>query len=456
MQVIEKEVRLPNAERDHDLFGFLSQAVGGRLRHDERVVRFVITESDERHCHCELGVLQEAPPGVGRSVFDFERRAAEHVDQFNVVLLVPTGVGAKIGGHAGDATPVARLLAGACDTLITHPNVVNASDLNELPENGLYVEGSVVTRLLMGTIGLARVRSNRVLLAVASDEGSFVNGAINAAGAARAVLGLECPQVIRLPRTFSMKACYAQSGCAVGEVHGLENLCEVLDTHRGQFDALAICSYIDLPHDLVLEYFQSDGDVVNPWGGVEAMLTHSISHLYDIPSAHSPMSLKEHIGGQIDQNIVDCRMAAESVSLAYLHCVLKGLHRSPRIVTSPETMLDPRVMTCKDVSCLVIPDRCLGLPTLAALAQRIPVIAVRENRNLMKNDLTRLPWAEEQIRVVDNYLEAAGVLVAMRAGVAVPAVRRPLAPTRVADLSQGPCPDQVASSTRSVVGQVRG
>ncbi|HDZ01878.1 MAG TPA: DUF3326 domain-containing protein [Nitrospirae bacterium] len=35
---------------------------------------------------------------------------------------------------------VISFIAGGCDTLITHPNVVNASDVNELPENGLYLD----------------------------------------------------------------------------------------------------------------------------------------------------------------------------------------------------------------------------------------------------------------------------------------------------------------------------
>ena len=52
---------------------------------------------------------------------------------FNVVLIVPTGIGAEIGGHSGDATPAAILLSEVADSLITHPNVVNASDINELP-----------------------------------------------------------------------------------------------------------------------------------------------------------------------------------------------------------------------------------------------------------------------------------------------------------------------------------
>jgi hypothetical protein len=65
-------------------------------------------------------------------------------------------VGAEIGGHAGDAMPVAALLASVCDTLATHPNVVNASDVIEIPANCLYVEGSVIARLLQGQLGLQR------------------------------------------------------------------------------------------------------------------------------------------------------------------------------------------------------------------------------------------------------------------------------------------------------------
>lgn len=59
------------------------------------------------------------------------------------VFIVPTGIGCSIGGHAGDATPAAKLIASCCDTLLVHPNVVNASDINEMTNNMWYVEGSV-------------------------------------------------------------------------------------------------------------------------------------------------------------------------------------------------------------------------------------------------------------------------------------------------------------------------
>ena len=88
----------------------------------------------------------------------------------------------------------------------------------------------------------------------------------------------------------------------------------------------------------------------------------------------------------VDPGIVDPRMAAEAVSTTFLQCTLKGLQRSPRIVVDSDELNAADVFTASDVSCLVIPDGCLGIPTLAALEQGIGVIAV-SNQNLMSNDL---------------------------------------------------------------------
>lgn len=99
--------------------------------------------------------------------------------------------------------------------------------------------------------------------------------------------------------------------------------------------------------------------------------------------------------------------------------------RSPPIVTDREAMQRPGVLTASEISCLVIPGGCLGLHTLAALEQGIPVIVVREDANAMRNDLTALPWAAGQLHVVENYWEAAGVITAIRAGIAPESVRRP-------------------------------
>jgi hypothetical protein len=309
--------------------------------------------------------------------------------------------------------------------------VVNASDINELPDNGLYVEGSVLSRLFMGTIGLQPVRSNRVLLIIDEHEDKCISELdICAASAARATLGLECPGVVKLDPPFYMRADYSASSRASGQIKYLERVLDVINKRRGEFDALALASKVDIAEGLLREYFQSDGQMINPWGGVEAMLTHTISMLFNIPSAHAPM-VKDLEEANTLFGIVDPRMAAEAVSTCFLHCVLKGLHRSPRIITDRMLFAHPGVLTAADISCLVIPDGCVGLPTLAALEQGIPVIAVRENKNRMENKLKELPFAPGKLFIARNYLEAVGIMTALKAGVALSSVRRPLVETKV-------------------------
>ncbi len=133
----------------------------------------------------------------------------------------------------------------------------------------------------------------------------------------------------------------------------------------------------------------------------------------------------------LDVGMVDPRKSAEAVSTTYLHCILKGLHRSPRIISNPPLHGSSDLLTATDISCLVIPDGCVGLPTLAAIEQGIPVIAVRENKNRMKNNLKALPFSPGKLYMVDNYWEAVGVMSVLRTGVAPESVRRPLVHTNV-------------------------
>ena len=56
------------------------------------------------------------------------------------VFIIPTGIGASIGGFAGDASEWARRIAQKCQ-LIVNPNVVNAACFSGITDNMLYVEG---------------------------------------------------------------------------------------------------------------------------------------------------------------------------------------------------------------------------------------------------------------------------------------------------------------------------
>ncbi|MBU4443865.1 DUF3326 domain-containing protein [bacterium] len=437
MILYEKEIIIPPVKDHHELLEYVSENVQKHLPEGEIPIRFVVTRTDDQGYHCELGVMSNVDnfQTPSRSaIFNFIKRRFQNTDQFNAVLLVPTGIGAEIGGHSGDAAPVARLLASACDNLITHPNVVNASDINELPENALYVEGSIISRLLMGTVGLQKVRSNRVMLVIDEHEDErFQKAAINLASGARASFGLDCPLVVTMKDKVRMESVYSSSGRAVGKIESFENVYNVLSKHKEVYDAVGLSSVIKVPSAYHRDYYL--GGMVNPWGGVEAMLTHCISLLFGVPSAHSPMMESMDILN-MDVGVVDPRMAAEIVSVTFLFSILKGLHRSPRIITEPSALGHPSILTAADIDCVVIPDCCVGLPTLAAIEQEIPVIAVRENKNNMKNNLSAYPFKPGKLIYVENYLEAVGIMAAMKGGIAPEAVRRPLSFTTVVRESQ--------------------
>ncbi len=456
MRISEQILTLPIQPNTLDFLDQVRSVPGFPTFGETMPVRFAVTKSDPTMSECEIGVLEGfRSEAMSDPLFGFRERGKPRHGSFNVVFIVPTGIGAAIGGHAGDATPAVRVLAGICDNLITHPNAVNASDLNEMTENTLYVEGSALTRFLMGTVGLGKVRSNRVLTIIDSHaEDVFVHIAVNAVSAARASFGLNCPKILKMEQPVQLSTRYTDSGRTVSRIDNFAALYDVLEAERNNFDAIAIASVIDVPEDYHQDYFVAGGELANPWGQAEALLTHTISTLFNVPSAHSPMLETDEIANA-DVGIVEPRLAAEAVSMAFLHCVLKGLHRSPSIILDPDEIKYGSGLCAEDIDCLVIPAGCLGVPTYAALRQRIPVIAVRENTNLMQNNLSMLPWLEGQFFEVDNYLEAAGLVAAMRAGVDPTTIRRPLGWTMMQEVTDPASQDTEAVRMESIAEEIR-
>jgi hypothetical protein len=285
----------------------------------------------------------------------------------------------------------------------------------------------------MGTIGLQKVRMNRVLVVVDEhEETTFRELAINSISAACVALGLECTGIVKLNKGVTMDAYLTESGKASGHADNVDRLADVIKEYKGKADAFAYTSIINVESNLHSDYFTEDISV-NPWGNIESMVTHCISSLFNIPSAHSPLMSSSDVYN-LDVGVVDPRKSAEVVSSTYLHCILKGLHRAPRIVPLEDNTITHGELRVEDISCIVMPDKCIGLPTLAALEHGIHVIAVRENDNVMKNDLMVLPFAQGRLHIVDNYLEAVGVMAAIKAGVSIKSVRRPIALSEIIEV----------------------
>ena len=88
-----------------------------------------------------------------------------------------------------------------------------------------------------------------------------------------------------------------------------------------------------------------------------------------------------------------------------------------RTAQKPKIVSYDKGLNAEDISCLIIPDGCVGLPTLAALEHGIPVIAVKENKNYMRNRLEELPFQKNKLFIVENYLEAVGIMHSLKAGI---------------------------------------
>ncbi len=436
MMISDKSMKIRLPKNHKNILMAFSDAVSHAFDTHSIPLRFTVTKSTDETFFCEVGALDvddDSYP-MPQPIFEFRAREYENNSQFNAVMLIPTGIDCQIGGHAGDATPVARLLSSLCNHLIIHPNVVNASDINELTDNCLVVEGSVLSRFLMGTVGLEKVPANRVLVILEEvDSPEITQATINSVSAARVTLGLNVTEVICMKQPCPATIQFSTSGRASGVIQHLENLVNILRDRQDTYDAVALVTVLGAEKSqdhIMYDYYVQN--TINPWGGIEAMLTHTLSMLINKPTMHAPMM---ESSAPLNFGIVDPRKSAEVVSRTYMHCIMKGLHRSPKIVTNTALFGRAGILSVEDVHCLVIPEGVLGLPTLAAMQQGIPVIAVRENKNLMQNRLENLPFAQGKYFVVDNYLEAAGLMAALKAGICPSAIRRPIPQTITHELS---------------------
>jgi hypothetical protein len=332
------------------------------------------------------------------------------------VMVVPTGIGAEIGGHSGDATGAAHLLAACCDRLILHPNVVNASDLTEQPANSLYVEGSMLDAFLNGEIRLRPVRQNHILVVCNTIERETVN----CVNAMRSILGISAEVVqLRVPLVMTGRV---DGGRATGDITGVEELVNQVDEY--DYDALAIHTPIAIETAVMENYVNNGG--INPWGGVEAKLSKELYWRTGKPNAHAPVELRS----DYEYGVTDARLAPEMICAAHLGCVLRGLHKAPRSAAS----FRPDTMDVGDVD-VMISSMCWGAPHKMCREHKIPMIFVEEND-------TEQSWefhdnfVGSDGYVVSNYLEAAGLMVLMRMGRSVESIRRPLDSVLVSPLPE--------------------
>lgn len=296
-------------------------------------------------------------------------------------FIVPTGVGASIGGYAGDASVYARQIANYAD-LIVNPNVVNAGCFSGITPNMYYTEGYSLDSFFKGKINLKPSSNNKIgIIYDKAIPNDVLNVHINTQNAVQTVYGINIYSYEITDSEVGVEFFITESGISTGNIKNIKTIsraCKKL-LDKG-CEAIAIVCLFSDPEDDNAEY--SNGSGADPVGGVEAILSHYISKNFNVACAHSP-AFEDY---NIYPSIVSPKASAEYITPTFLPCILLGLSQAPKI-----TQNNNEGINISNLDFLIMPYNSLGsVPVFKAIENNITVYAIKENKtelSVTKNNL---------------------------------------------------------------------
>ncbi len=352
------------------------------------------------------------------------------------LLIIPTGIGCDVGGYAGDGIPAARLLASASECLITHPNVMNGGSLYWPDSRIQYVEGYSLSLFAAGEVLLKPVRQQKVgLLLDAGLDSDLKKRHLQVADGCITSLGLDIGPAITTERAIRVNLKKGSSGSSWGDVEepdvllrGAEKLKEA-----GATAIAVITRFPDDSNELETELYRQ-GKGVDIIAGAEAVISHLLVKHLLIPCAHAPGLASLPVNYDLDP-----RASGEEIGYTFLQSVLVGLSRAPDLIyksamkTQENSFLQVKSsLSNRDIGAVVVPQGALGAEAVLSCIERfIPLIIVANqgvlNVSSAKMRLDCLSSSQEQnILYAANYLEAAGLITALRHGINIQSLRRPI------------------------------
>lgn len=309
------------------------------------------------------------------------------------VFIVPTGIGASIGGFAGDASVYARKLAKKCK-LIVNPNVVNAACFSGITENMLYVEGYTLNEFFKGNCKLKESCGNKIgVIFDKAIKEDVLNVHINTINAVKTVYGIDVAEYILTDENVGIEFYIDKSGVSMGNVNNVQTLKNAAQKliNKGCSAIAIVCHFPDEQGD---DY--ANGIGVDPVGGVEAIISHYISKEFGIPCAHAP-AFSDY---QINSAIVDARCSAEYITPTFLPCILIGLSQAP--------VISQDGLGINDIDFLVVPYNSIGsIPVTEAAKLGKKIYAVKENKTVLNVTPVNLSI---QCDIINTYKELAEIL----------------------------------------------
>ena len=326
------------------------------------------------------------------------------------MMIVPTGVGAAMGGYAGDALPVARAIATVTDRLITHPNVLNGAQLYWPLPNAYYVEGYGLDQFAAGRWHLQPVHQNTIGLVLdRAIEDDLCWRHLQAADAARATLGLDIHSYVTTDTPLGIRLKQADAA-TWGTLEHPDSLLRATEQLL-QAGCTAIAVVARFPDDVGSEALNAyrQGDGVDPLAGAEAVISHLVVRQFQVPCAHAPALQPLPLDPSISP-----RSAAEEIGYTFLPCVLAGLSKAPQFNSSAQA----HSISASDVDALIVPASALGGSAVLSLSgTTTQIFAVQDNTTALAVDAAAL--GINNVVTVRSYLEAIGAIAAQRAGVSL-------------------------------------
>lgn len=295
-------------------------------------------------------------------------------------FIVPTGIGAKIGGFAGDAGRFAAKISKIFP-LIVNPNVVNAACFSAINENMQYVEGFALTEFFKGNISLKLSQNNKIGVifdkAISQD---VLNVHINTINAVKTVYGIDVIGYEISLECADVEFFTTENGLSSGRINNPDTL---VDAGKKLLDKGADVLAVVCKFDEAEEDNYSDGEGVDVIGGAEALISHYLSKILKVPVVHAP-AFDDY---QIKPDLVHPKAAAEFITPTFLPCLLLGLQNAPLIADGH----DDNFVTIDDIEYLIMPFDSLGSSIVTnAINKGIKILSIENNKTVLNANSSNL------------------------------------------------------------------
>ena len=315
-----------------------------------------------------------------------------------IALVVPTGVGASIGGFAGDASKIAKMFAKDFNVIV-NPNVVNAACFSGISANMLYTEGWALTELFKGNLSLKPSENNKIgIIFDKAISQAVLNVHINTINAVKTIYDVDIVGYEITEEDCGITFFNTEVGISSGSVMNNKTMVEAGKKliKRGAEVLAVVCKFEEAPDD---NYQNGDGvDIV---GGIEAIISHYLTRELKVPVVHAPAF--EDI--TITTDLVDYRAASEYITPTFLPCLLMALPNAPLYLFEKVE----QYINIDKIKALILPYNSLGSSiVLNAIEKGVKVYAVRENKSILK--MTKENLKKSDIQEVIDYKECYNLL----------------------------------------------